>query len=148
MSYTHTQRAPLHYLLLLPVAILAIVASQEDLDFFERIGIGAVAGVLLLLEFSFQTLTVEDLGNRLRVRFGMLPVFQKSITYGSITKVKPARSWLIDGWGIHYVPGRGWTWNLWGLDCVEITDSKGRVLRVGTDDPQGLAEFLNSKLSA
>jgi hypothetical protein len=44
------------------------------------------------------------------------------------------------------VPGRGWTYNLWGFDCVRLTFKNGRTVRVGTDDPIGLAAFLQPKL--
>lgn len=60
--------------------------------------------------------------------------------------MKPSRfasghSYWIEGWGIHYLPGRGETWNLWGFDCVEL-DVDGRLLHIDSDDPEGLADFL------
>ena len=36
---------------------------------------------------------------------------------------------MLDGWGIHLSPSGGWTWNLWGFDCVDVTYKKGRKLR-------------------
>jgi hypothetical protein len=39
--------------------------------------------------------------------------------------------------------GRGWTYNLWGFDCVEF-QYKGRPCRIGTDDVQGLTDWLRS----
>jgi hypothetical protein len=56
------------------------------------------------------------------------------------------RSRLIDGWGIHWLPRRGWTYNLWGRGCVAIRTDRGPV-RIGTDDPTGLERFLRAKLA-
>ena len=57
------------------------------------------------------------------------------------------RSRLIDGWGIHWVPGRGWTYNLWGFRCVQIKHL-GRTVRIGTDDPGGLHEAIAAALDS
>ena len=89
-------------------------------------------------------LPVSDLADHLYVHFGPLALFRKRIAYSQITHVEPGRSSVIDGWGIHYVPGRGWTWNLWGFDCVVLTLGD-RTLRIGTDDVRGLTEFLQAK---
>lgn len=145
MSYSHTQRSPLHYLLLLPAAVLVAIGLLQDADPEASILLGVVAGVLILLSFSFQHLTVEDEGDRLRARFGPIPLFQTSVRYEDITDVRAARSSLLDGWGIHWVPGRGWTYNLWGFGCVELR-RHGRILRIGTDEPEELAAFVNSRI--
>ena len=61
-------------------------------------------------------------------------------------KVGRSRSRLLDGWGIHLCTRGGWVWNLWGYDCVDIDSTGGKKLRLGTDAPEGLAAFLQSKL--
>lgn len=50
----------------------------------------------------------------------------------------------MDGWGIHYILGRGWTYNLWGFGCVKLTLGR-KVVRVGSDDVENLVEFLKAK---
>ena len=52
----------------------------------------------------------------------------------------------ISGWvgtGIRGVSG-GWLWRVWGRSCVEIRKVNGKRLLVGTDDPEGLSQALNS----
>ena len=52
----------------------------------------------------------------------------------------------ISGWvgtGIRGVSG-GWLWRVWGRNCVEIRKTNGKRLVVGTDDPEGLSQALNS----
>ncbi len=48
---------------------------------------------------------------------------------------------------IHFIFGRGWTYNLWGFGCVKLTLGK-KALRVGTDDAESLAEFLRGKVQS
>ena len=106
----------------------------------------AIAGALILvLAVSLKTLTVQDEGEALAIRFGPVPLFSKTITYPDITAAEPDRTTLIDGWGIHYVPWRGWTWNLWGFDCVKLTLGR-KVIRIGTDDVENLVAFLRGKI--
>ena len=81
------------------------------------------------------------------MRFGPLPLFRKRIPYRDIAAVEQGRSRWIDGWGIHFVPGRGWTYNLWGFDCAELRVG-GRRLRIGTDDAEGLVSFLRQRTAA
>ena len=39
----------------------------------------------------------------------------------------------------------GWVWNIWGRDCVVLQLRKD-ILRVGTDDAEKLARFLEEKI--
>ena len=147
MSYQHTQRGPLGWLLLLAAIGPAILAAGIGTPSPVAIVVGVVAGVFLILAASFGHLTVADRGDRLSIRFEPLPLFGTSIIYSSITDVQVSRSALIDGWGIHYIPGRGSTYNLCGRDCVELRMGSS-VLRIGTDAPSRLVEFLRSKVNA
>jgi hypothetical protein len=104
-----------------------------------------VAVIIVPLAFCFKTLTVQDERTHLALRYGPVPVFAKRLAYAEMTDVKRARSTFTDGWGIHWGPGRGWTYNLWGFDCVEIRLGD-KLLRVGTDDADELAGFLQTKI--
>jgi len=109
----------------------------------------AGGGILMLFSaVSFQTLTVRDDGDSLRIQFGPLPLLGKTIRYADIDTVTRGRTSLIEGWGIHLSPGGGWTWNLWGFDCVDFRLKDGRRTRIGTDDPAGLEEFLKAAVSS
>jgi hypothetical protein len=146
VRYEHTQYGPLHLILLGPAAAMLITAVVVPLT-PVRIVLLASGGVMLLLATSFRRLTVRDEADRLLVAFGPLPLFRKEIPYPEIKAAEPGRTTVFDGWGIHFVPGRGWTWNLWGCDCVVLHLSGGKVLRVGTDDADGLMTFLNARLA-
>ncbi len=68
----------------------------------------------------------------------------KTIRYADITGVEVGRTSILDGWGIHFIPGRGWTYNLWGFACVKLTLGR-KIIRVGTDDAEGLARVIREK---
>ncbi|MBU4270962.1 MAG: hypothetical protein KKE86_13565 [Planctomycetes bacterium] len=147
MEYNHMQRGSWHYILFAVAAVMlaaAWVARDEvwamDLNL-------AVAVLFVALAMMFGSLTVRDEGQWLALRYGPLPMFRKRIRYDKITAVEPDRTKIIDGWGIHYIPGRGWTYNLWGFDCTRLSLGK-KIIRVGTDDADNLVKFLKGKVLA
>ena len=106
--------------------------------------------MMLLLAVSFHHLTVRDEGDDLLIGFGPLPLFRRRIRYSQIERVEQAKSTILDGWGIHLSPSGGWTWNLWGFNCVDVWYKKGsktKKVRLGTDDPGGLAAFLTDTMN-
>ena len=101
-----------------------------------------------LLAPAFHHLTVEDAGHMLLVRFGPLPLpmFRTAIPYDDIQSVEVGRTLFVEGWGIHLSPRGGWVWNIWGRDCVVVHRRNG-VVRIGTDDADRLARFLDGKIA-
>lgn len=143
-SYEHTQRGRMHHIAFaVAAAMLAGAWLSRNAPAVAGLNL-IIAAVLALTALTFARLTVRDEGQWLALRYGPLPLFRKRIRYADITSVEPGQSKIIDGWGIHYVPGRGWTYNLWGFDCVKLTLGK-KTIRVGTDDVAGLTEFLKGK---
>ncbi len=142
--YKHTQQSPLHVLLYLPAIFLFFVAWQLRNDLPPSLVISVVAICLLVLSLTFQRLTVKDDDEFLDIHYGPLNWFGTRIRYADITDVNCGKSSWIDGWGIHFIPFRGWTINLWGFECVEITRGN-KMIRIGTDDSENLAEFLRER---
>ena len=148
--YKHTQRGSLHWLLLLLATgffALGIWAPMDDADrILARTFLWGAASLMLLFAFTVVTLTVSSDGHRLRLRYGPVPLLRKTIYIAEIENARAARSRWIDGFGIHYVPLRGWTYNLWGRDCVELTVGL-QTIRVGSDEPQQLAAHLDRQIA-
>ena len=145
--YSHTQISPLRYVLL--VVILASLAAGWiwRVDFWVWVAMLCVIGVSLFLLLTMTTLTIEDEEDTLWVHFGPLPLFSTWIRFNEIQTFQATRSRIIDGWGIHYIPGRGWTWSLWGFECVEIQRHKSPI-RIGTNDSANLADYLKTRKQA
>jgi hypothetical protein len=104
--------------------------------------------VTLVIAASFHHLTVEDQGEVMGIRFGPIPLFRRTVRYADIASAEAGRTTFLDGWGIHYRTGRRWVWNIWGRDCVVVHFRNGVTLRIGTDDAQTLAEFLQTKVES
>lgn len=102
---------------------------------------------MAILALAFRQLTVRDGGDVLLVYFGPLSLFRRRVPYADIERVEQARSSWLDGWGIHMSPSGGWTWNLWGFDCVDVYLTRGRKLRLGTDEPLELETFLKQQIT-
>lgn len=145
-EYSHTQKAPL--CLILYVSALACFLLVFIIG--ERPGfyIGGGVGLLIaLLGPCFHHLTVEQQGDVLAIRFGPVPLFRRTVRYTDIASVEIGRTLLLDGWGIHLSIRGGWVWNLWGRTCVVVRFKNGGTLRIGTDDAENLAGFLEGKIS-
>ncbi len=145
-AYDHVQHAPLYWLMLAPAFVLLWVALNLAHNTAEAEAMLAVAAVIGLVAFTMHHLRVYDAGESLVARFGPIPIFGKRIRYDQIEAFAQDRTTLLDGWGIHWVPFRGWTYNLWGMDCVRFDLAGGRTVRIGTDNPEGLVRFLEGKL--
>lgn len=144
MDYCRTQHGP-WYLLLAALGVVTMVVNElvgDPVVFNTMLAVMAVVGLVIL---SFSSLTVSDDGDALLVVFGPIPLWRKRIPYDEMTEVERSRTSLLTGWGIHYSPFSGLTWNVWGFDCVRIHRGD-RVFQVGTDDPDGLLRFLQQRL--
>ena len=145
MHYKHTQdgvvvKASLFFGFTLCVIVGVLLIRIVPL---AAIGVGLIAGLMLLLFWFFGSLTVEVTDEELKHWFG--PGFWKKsyllVDIESATQVK--NSWIF-GWGIRLTP-HGWLYNVSGLDAVEIQLRSGRKFRIGTDDPQGMIDSIFQK---
>jgi hypothetical protein len=144
-GYSHTQKAPLCLVLygsaLFCFVLGGVVGDTPGIYFALAVGL-----VIAVLAPAFHHLTVADQGDRLTIRFGPVPLFGRTVRYADIEKAEVGRTLILDGWGIHYSVRGGWVWNLWGRDCVVVHLKNGGVLRIGTDDAENLARFLDGKV--
>ena len=145
VDYQHTQKAPLHWFIKFPsLAILALAWGFRAEPVLALILI-SVALLLFAIALCFGTLTVEDDGDALAIGYGPLPLFRARFAYTAIASAQKDRTSILDGWGVHWFPGRGLTYNLWGFDCVRLV-VQGKTIRIGSDDVDNLVQFLNSRI--
>jgi hypothetical protein len=149
-TYRHTQRGPwllVLYAVGLPISGLACWLWLQPAVPAAVAGlVTGAAALFLALGPCFHGLTVADEGDRLAIRFGPLPLFQKSVRYDTIRSVEVGKTTLLDGWGLHWSLRGGWVWNVWGWDCVVIRH--GGTSFLGTDDAENLAAFLRTRIAA
>lgn len=147
--YYHRQRGPLCLLIYVVAGILFVSAwftQNNPPQPFMSLYLFAVGIVMTIGAAAIHHLTVADEIDRLRIRFGPLPLFQRTVQYEDILSAEVGRTTILDGWGIHLSLRGGWVWNLWGRDCVVLKLRKG-ILRVGTDDAENLTAFVKSRIA-
>ena len=102
--------------------------------------ITVAAGLLIGLAL-FSTMTIELTQAELVMHFGPLPVIRKRIRLAEIASAIPVKNPWYYGWGIHYTP-RGWLYNIAGEDAIELLLVSGKMLRIGTDEPEVLTKAI------
>jgi len=145
MGYAHTQRGSWYWLLFGIAAACLAGAWSWRVEVAVHYTLLGAALLLIVIGTSFMQLTIRDEQDALGIRFGPLPLFFTRIAYGRIRSVEPDRTTLLDGWGIHYLPGRGTTYNIWGFQCVRV-ELDHRTLRIGTDDVENLVKLLRERM--
>jgi hypothetical protein len=139
MLYRHTQPG-------LSILLLCLVAIAFDIAIIRQTGqwIPAAAALVVLIAVAilFSSLTVEVSDDELRWRFGP-GLWTHRLALGDIETVAVVRNQWWNGFGIRMASGFR-LYNVSGLDAVELRLKSNEIRRIGTDDPQGLANALQS----
>lgn len=116
------------------------------LNFFYLHGFGvifvAVFTVLAVCLLLFAALTVKVDGNYVSLRFG-IGIIRKKFPVSGIGSVAIVRNPWYYGWGIRKTPD-GWLYNVSGLIALELHMKDGEKYRIGTNDPLGLLNAVES----
>lgn len=144
-SYQHTQRAPLCLLLYVVAAQFVVTAWLTRAVYFLPILFAVLSVVMLGIAMSFHYLRVSLEADRVKIGFGPLPLFTKTVRYEDIVSAEVSRTTILDGWGIHYSLSGAWVWNLWGFECVRLQLVKGGLC-IGTNDAAQLAAALQQHI--
>jgi len=144
--YRHTQIAWTLIVLVVAVVLaeLAIVtfsAPQGTLALALSGAVVAVAAVMLAL-FSTLTVVVDYRAVRLWFGFGSL---RREVMLADVSAARRVRNSWHAGWGVRAIPG-GRLYNVGGFVAVELEMDNGRVVRVGTDQPDALLAAVKAAL--
>jgi len=129
--------------------IISLLVSLLILGFISLPGDGIIlfSSISLFIIFFgilFNSLTVQVDEKNIRWYFG--PGFwRKELSFENIEKVSEASNQWYYGWGIRKIPN-GWLYNVSGLAAIEIKLKDGKVIRVGTDEPDVLKRAIQSRL--
>ena len=142
--YEHTQagilmRAILGGTTLLVLGVTAVVGLHPII-----VAVLAAQVAALLL---FGSLTVAIDGDTVRLHFGV-GLIRKSFPLADIRSARAVRGRWWHGWGIRWIPGTGWLYNVSGFDAVELDLDGDRKVRIGTDEPQALTAAVERALAA
>lgn len=139
--YRHTQHDSL-----LPNAMIGIFVILMVAGVFVFKPLFVVAPLVLLAGWMFRSLTIEIDAGKLRWRFGP-GIIHKSVSLAEITAVEIVRTNFFEGWGIHW-SRFGWLYNIAGFDAVAVTLRSGKQFALGTDDPDALAQIIQSNIAS
>lgn len=143
MTYKHTQTG--WVTLAACVAVLILFELLPTPPAARQFVWPIIVLVILLIASLMATLTVEVDDSLVRIKFGV-GLIRKSFRLEEIASAQPVRNRWWWGWGIRLYPG-GWLYNVSGLDAVELVMKNGKRFRIGTDEPQALADFIQFKLT-
>lgn len=139
MSYRHTQLGTVMIVCCVLAGVFGATVAWRAGQWPASI---ALIVIMVATGFLFSSLTVEIGDNELRWYFG--PGFWTyRLPLSQIQDVAVVRNRWWNGFGIRMGSGRR-LYNVSGLDAVELKVGPNDVRRIGTDDPQGLAEALRS----
>jgi hypothetical protein len=111
---------------------------------------GLVIGLSLVLAYALAALrlVIEVREDALYVRFA--PFVTRRIPFSQIVRTE-ARTYSpvfeYGGWGIRWMPGRGWAYNVSGNRGVQLELSGRKKLMLGTRRPEQLARAIESVMS-
>jgi len=143
-GYRHTQ---VGWVIIAAVAaaiaiIVAVILSTHDANPV------AVAVLVLLIAtvVLFHSLHVEIRDDVLTCRFGP-GLIRRSIPLSAVSEMRAVRNPWYAGWGIRWMPGRYWLWNVSGLRGVELVLRDGSHFRIGSDEPEMLLAATESAMA-
>jgi len=90
---------------------------------------------------TFKSLTINVEGELVRFEFGT-GLIKKELALSKIKSATRFRTTPLMGWGIHFI-GKGWLYNVYGLDAVDVEMTDGSHVFLGTDQPDELSEVIN-----
>lgn len=143
MSYrqAQTSRLPLFTsIALLIAAVLAVALVGDPLIGWLVAGLLVLAAALVVA-LSRLTVIVENGRVSAAFRFGW-PERRIDLDGVAVARIVRNRWWY--GLGIRKIP-RGWMYNVWGLDAVELELDSSHVFRIGTTDADRLLAAIESE---
>lgn len=137
MDYEHVQYGYLSvFVIPFYIGIIAIFVADDASPFAALLAALGVMVLTLALIALFSRLTVTVASGQVTAAFGAgWP--RRSVSLTEVVTARQVRNRWYFGWGIRKVP-KGWMYNVWGLDAVDLELTNGRVFRIGTNDPDGL----------
>jgi hypothetical protein len=81
------------------------------------------------------------------IQLRMFPIWSRTIPLDDVQECR-ARAYrpLLEygGWGIRWMPGRGWVYSVSGKQGVQLSLASGKPLLIGSQRAERLAEAINS----
>ena len=139
MNYQHTQRIPENVVTAATIGGIALGLTPPG--WIIRL---CTLGVLGTVGAMMKSLSVEVDSSEINIAFGN-NIVKKTYSLRDVQAAKAIRTTPIQGWGVHWI-GKGWLYNIYGLDAVEVRFLNGKHVFIGTDEPENLTAAINQRL--
>lgn len=127
---------------MLAAIAVAVILLFATADAAQSIHVTPVLLVIAILSL-FYSLTVEIKDGALECYFGP-GVIRRRFLVSEIEEAQCVRNPWYAGWGIRWLPGQYWLWNVSGRQAVELTLKGGKRFRIGTDEPEALVKAIQT----
>lgn len=140
-----TQYGKLMFYIFIPVIIISILKfyihyQLGNTDFFPVILLTFILSAVLLLVYRI-TITIGEQYVSFKMGIGLI---NKKYPISDIKSVEIVKNNWMYGWGIRVISG-GWLYNVSGFKAIELRfHSSDKVIRIGTDKPEEVAEEIRS----
>lgn len=101
-------------------------------------------GILALVTALMYRMKTEVTEQQVSIRFGV-GIVKRVVPVESIQSVTVVANPWYYGWGVRLIPN-GWLYNISGTKGIELQLKSGRVARIGSADPEGLARAVSLRL--
>lgn len=133
------------WLLIVPALVMFVVltflfAFQLGTRPMSSGGYFIAASILALMLVLMYGMRTEVTDTEVSVLFGV-GLIKRIIPVASIQSVEVVTNAWYYGWGIRWIP-RGWLYNISGTRGIEIQLKSGRVVRIGSTNPEELARAI------
>jgi hypothetical protein len=142
LRYEHTQVGTL--LILAVMAVIVIILASMFL--YGPVPVPLLVLCLMAFLLAIMShLTVSVSADTIRIRFGPVGLVQKEWRLIEIVSATPVTNPWYYGYGLRWTP-HGPLYNIAGRTAVEILLQSGKKVRIGTDEPEALAEAIRQAI--
>ena len=143
--YRHTQYGALMFGVFLVVAVLIATIAVADIREGRLTAALVMIGVTLFGMAMFYAATIEITSEAIKFWFG-IGIVRTTIPLSEVQSVKVIQNPWYYFWGVKSIPG-GWWWAIAPGAGVEITLKNGRLVQLGSDQPQQLCQAIEAARS-
>ena len=138
------------WILIVPTAIMFVfITGLYAFQLGDRpISTGSyflVMGILTIMLALMYRMQTEVTDSQVSIRFGV-GLIKRIIPLSSIEGVTVVTNAWYYGWGIRIIPG-GRLYNISGTKGIEMQLKNGRLVRIGSANPEGLARAVTARIS-
>jgi hypothetical protein len=143
MNYHHKQIGWIIISIILPALVIMMGATAGLPDYGPIL---LTVLIMLAAVALFYCLTISVNSRALEFSFG-IGLIRRTIKLEELESAKQVRNPWYCGWGIRRF-GRGWLYNVSGLDAVELQLKNGKIIRLGTDEPEALLRAIRAHINS